>query len=182
MQKRGLLIIPLIIMAFLSGFMVKDYYVHRNMKYNVNVEIAQDTNGITTILESGNLITDIGELFIRNTLCANNESDGIVKYISLSNDATPLVSWTQLPNEVTANGFDRNLGTVLGWVNSGDSAWNVTYQFTATAIQQLQCAGLNWVVTDDSDNNLFACATFTQTTFNSADTLTITWMVTVDAN
>jgi hypothetical protein len=74
------------------------------------------------------------------------------------------------------------LGTVVAWENSGDRAFNVSKQFTATGTQQLQTAGLQWNDTPVSDNNLFASADFTQTTFNSADTLTITWVITVNAN
>jgi hypothetical protein len=113
---------------------------------------------------------------------ANTTSRNATQWISLSNVGTPLQTWTVLTTEVDANGFDRQLGTVVAWTNAGDSAFNVTKTFTATGTQQLQTAGLNWNGQSLSDNNLFACAAFTQTTFNSGDTLTITWTITVDAN
>lgn len=172
----------LVVSAFFAGLGVAEWNGHRNPKVSVNVFISETSGGVVSELEAGNVITDIGEIFVRNTLCADNESNAVVKYISLSNDASPVVTWTKLPNEVDANGFSRATGTVVGWASGGDSCWNVTYQFTASGGQQLQCAGLNWVVTGASDNNLFACAAFTQTTFAASDTLTITWVVTVDAN
>jgi hypothetical protein len=138
------------------------------------------------ISESGNLITDLGEDWIRDWVglagAGNTTARSAAMYISLSNDASPSASWTKLPNEVAANGFTRAVGDVAEWDNSGDAAFNVTKTFTATGTQQLQCAGLNYLVTAESDNNLFAAAAFTQTTFNADDTLTITWSITINAN
>jgi hypothetical protein len=149
----------------------------------VNVYVEGEIGGVTATLASGNLITDIGELYVRNILGFDNVTNhNATKWISLSNDGSPAVGWTELTTEVNANGFSRALGTVVAWENSGDRAFNVSKQFTATGTQQLQTAGLQWNDTPVSDNNLFAGADFTQTTFNSADTLTITWVITVNAN
>lgn len=159
------------------------YEPHKNPSVRYNVYAFKD--GISIGEGSGNLITDIGETWLRDWAgcsASNTTSRSGAQWISLCNTASPLAGWTKLNSEVTANGFDRQAGTVAWWVNSGDSAFNVTKTFTATGTQQLQTAGLNWVSTGDSDGNLFAAAAFTQTTFNAGDTLTITWTITFDAN
>jgi hypothetical protein len=81
-----------------------------------------------------------------------------------------------LPGEITANGLDRMTGTPLG-VNA--TAYQVTYQWTATAAQSVQCTGLQWVVTDDSDGNLFAVASISPVSLQANDMLSVTWTVNV---
>lgn len=159
------------------------YEAHKNPSVKYNVYAFKD--GVSIGEGSGNLITDIGETWLRDwAACSasNTTSRDGARYISLTNTGSPAASWTKLTSEVTANGFDRQEGAVTWWTNGGDAAFNVTKTFTATGTQQLQTAGLNWVATDDSDGNLFAAASFTQTTFNAGDTLTITWTITFDAN
>jgi len=182
MQKKTLIATALIaVLAFSIGYIVNMPVPHRNPKISANVYITENVNGVSAEIYSGNLITDLGEEFTRDLLIGDDAFDDVWG-ISLSNDATPLVSWTVLPNEVVANGFDRAEGTVTDWTNSGDYAFNVTKTFTASDTQQLQCAGLNWNDGDAVDNYLFAAATFTQTTFEASDTLTVTWVITVNAN
>lgn len=160
-------------------------FMHRDPTMRANVYVTIQQRFGTTQCTGGNLITDIGERYVRNIIGFNNvTAHNATDDISLSNDGSPLDTWTKLPNEVTGNGFDRvdaSSGTVAWW-NGTDYAFNVTHQFTATGTQQLQCAGLNWHPTDDVDNTLFAAALFTQTTFESGDNLTITWVITFDAN
>ena len=125
--------------------------------------------------EDHNLITTIGSTRIKNILGWDNQT-GATIYLSLSNDATPLVSWTKLPGEITVNGLDRMTGAPSG-VNA--TAYQVTYQWTATAAQSVQCTGLHWVVTDDSDNNLFAAASISSVSLQANDKLDVTWTVNV---
>lgn len=165
------------------------YFVYASLPQNkapkvtANVFIFHESVKGTDRIGSGNLITDIGEQYVRNILGFDNvTANNATHWISVSNDASPLVSWTKLPNEVNANNFTRRLGTVIAWVNSGDYAYNVSTTFTATGTQQLQAAGSNWNDVAESDNNLFAAAAFTQTTFNSNDNCTIVWVFTVNAN
>lgn len=169
------------ILAFSLGFALQNYAVHHNPQVNVYMEIVKgEGSGVSATLASGNLITDIGENFIGNCTLGL-ESNGTWA-ISLSNVGSPLAAWTELDTEVNANGFTRAEGTVTVWSNSGDYAFNVTKTFTASGTQQLQTAGLQWDDTAESDNNLLAAATFTQTTFEASDTLTVTWVVTFNAN
>lgn len=187
-KKMFSIIFAITLIALLSGSFIgynlaPTYEAHKNPSVQWNVYAFKD--GILVGEGEGNLITDIGETWLRDwagCTAANTTSRSGAQYISLCNTASPLVTWTKLTSEVTANGFDRQAGTIAWWTNSGDSAFNVTKTFTATGTQQLQTAGLNWVSTGDSDNNLFAAAAFTQTTFNAGDTLTITWTITFDAN
>ena len=122
-----------------------------------------------------NLITTIGSTRIKNILGWDNQT-GATIYLSLSNDAIPLVSWTKLPGEITVNGLDRMTGTPSG-VNA--TAYQVTYQWTATAAQSVQCTGLQWDVTDDSDNNLFAAASISSVSLQASDMLSVTWTVNI---
>jgi hypothetical protein len=125
--------------------------------------------------EEHNLITTNGSRRIRNFLGWDNET-GATIYLSLSNDLTPLVSWTKLPGEITANGLDRATGSPAV-VNS--TAFTVTYQWTATGAQSVQCTGLNWDVTDDSDYNLFAAASISSVSLQANDKLDVTWTVNI---
>jgi hypothetical protein len=181
-KKTYALLLSVLLIGVSFGYCINPIRQHVDPKINVYLEIVKgDTAGVQSKLYAGNLITDIGERYVRNHIGFDNQTLSGWS-ISVSNDGTPLVTWTKLPNEVTANGFTRGAGDVTAWVNSGDYAFNVTEVFTATGTQQLQTAGLNWDPTSDSDNNLFAAADFTQTTFNADDTLTATYVITKNAN
>lgn len=170
-------------LAFSGGYLISNVEVHREPRVKANLFILYETAKGSWSGQSGNLITDIGERLARNIIGFDNvSSNNATKWISLSNVGSPLVTWTELNTEVAANGFTRALGTVTAWNNGTDYAFNVTKKFTASGTQQLQTAGLQWNDTPESDGNLFAVATFTQTTFESGDNLTITWVITWDAN
>ena len=163
-------------------------YRHRDPQVKANLFILiERANGKETI-EAGNVLTNDFENCARDAFGFGNASISTnqTKWISLSNDAAPAATWTKLTNEVAANGFSRALGTVTAWLNGTDYAYNVTKTFTATGAQQLQCAGLNWNDTPQSDNNLAACASFTQTTFQATagapDNATFIWVITFDFN
>jgi hypothetical protein len=126
--------------------------------------------------DTHNLITTIGSKQIRNFLGWANQTNAASINIALSNDATPLTSWTKLPGEITTLALDRAAGTP-SYVNS--TAYQVTYTWTATGAQSIQCTGLHWSVTDDSDNNLFAAATISSVSLQNNDQLQVTWTVNV---
>jgi len=173
------------IICFSLGYVVEHpAFGHRDPKVQVNVFVFHETAEGVETLASGNVITNIGERYVRNILGFDNETNhNATKWISISNDGSPVATWTKLANEKTADGFTRALGTVVAWQNGGDYAYNVTKKFTSTSDTiQLQCAGCQWSGTSDSDNNLFACAAFTQTTFNTNDNCTIVWVITYNAN
>jgi hypothetical protein len=123
--------------------------------------------------EDHNLITTNGSRRIRNFLGWDNET-GATEYLSLSNDASPLVSWTELDNEISGNGLARAQGTVA-YYNS--TAFTVTYQWTATGAQDVQCTGLQWSAS--GDYNLFAAASISSVSLQADDKLDVTWTVNI---
>jgi len=156
---------------------------HKTPQIEANVFIFKESAKGTELISSGNVITNIGEQYVRNLVgFVNGTAANATQWISLSNDASPAATWTKLPNEITTAGFERALGTGVGWTYSGDFSYNYSKKFTATGAITAQCAGLQWSPDASSDNNLFACAAFTQTVFAANDNCTIVWMITVDAN
>jgi len=157
---------------------------YRKQKAVANVFVFAETAEGTYQIGGHNVITDIGEKYLRDILGFDNVTgNNATKWIAVSNDASPDATWTKLAGEKTASGFERALGSVASWMNGTDYAYNVTKKFTSTAdAQTLQCAGLQWSGDGDTDNNLFACAAFTQTTFNTNDNCTIKWVITWNAN
>jgi len=129
----------------------------------------------------GNVITDIGERYVRNILGFDNETMDILDDISLGN-STIAQTKTILDTEATTLGFDREQGTVVSWMNGTDYAFNTSYKFTATGTIRINATGLHWNATDSVDNTMFALASITETTFASNDNCTITWVITVDGN
>lgn len=185
MNRKTLIVFALTIMLSVSiGYTLRGLPIgHKDPSPKANLVLLFETSRGSWSGGSGNLITNIGERLPRNILGFDNvTAHNATKWISLSNVGSPLVTWTELDTEVNANGFSRALGTVTTWMNGTDYAYNVSKKFTASGTQQLQTAGLQWNDTPVSDNNLFSCATFTQTTFESGDNLTITWVITWDAN
>jgi len=175
------------IICFNIGYFVRPHELllgHRDPKVKVNIFVLHESAEGLASLSGGNVITNIGEQYVRNILGFDNvTANNATQWISLSNDASPSATWTKLPNEITATGFARAANdSCTAWVNSGDYAYNVSKKFTATGAVTAQCAGLNWHPTGDSDNNLFAAAAFTQTTFANNDNCTIVWVITVNAN
>ena len=126
--------------------------------------------------ETHNLITTIGSTHIRNFLGWANQTNQASIYLSLSNDASPLVSWTKLPGEITASGLGRATG-VTSVVNA--TAYQVTYTWTATASESVQCTGLHWDATGDSSGNLLAAASISSVSLQDQDQLQVTWTVNI---
>jgi hypothetical protein len=186
-KKLLSIILTTVILSSLVGFGLKTEFndhVHVDPKAKANVYVFAETSSGTEVLCPGNQIQDIGDAFVGSLVglagSGNTTARNATQWISLSNNALPAQSATQLPSEIAANGFTRALGTVSAlYINGdGDYGFNVTKTFTATGTQQLQLAGLQWSGVASSDSNLFAAAAFTQTTFNAGDNLTISWSIT----
>ena len=156
---------------------------HRSPQAQVNVYVLKETpNGIEELV-SGNVITDIGERYIRNILGFDNAtSNNATKWIALGN-STIDQTYTKLVTEATTTGFTRALGTVVAWVNSGDYAYNVTKKFTATGTIAINAASAQWNDSPNSDNNMFALASLGGTeSFQLNWNCTIKWVITWNAN
>ena len=123
-----------------------------------------------------NLITTEGTTHIRDFMGWANQTNQASIYLSLSNDAVPLTSWTKLPAEITGSGLVRATGTPSP-VNA--SAYQVTYTWTASAPISVQCTGLHWNATSDSSNNLFAAASISSVSLQANDMLQVTWTVNI---
>ena len=126
-----------------------------------------------------NLITTIGSRHVRNFLGFANQTNQATINIALSNDAAPLASWTKLPSEITGSGLARAGGTA-SVLNS--TAYQVTYTWTASAAEAVQCTGLHWNSTSDSDNNLFAAAAISAVNLQANDQIQVTWEVNIPDN
>ena len=130
--------------------------------------------------ENPNIVVTIGLKYLRNVLGFANASWATTNqtvYISVSNDASPSASWTKLPNEITGSGLARS-GPDSGYpqvINA--TAYKTMTTFTASAEVTVQCSGLHWSPTSNSDGNLFAANTFTQTTLYANDQLKIEWTI-----
>lgn len=131
----------------------------------------------TKVIETHNIVVIEGKHSIidgmrTGTFAAENG----YKYISLSNDSpADNENWTQLPNELNENGFTKAAGTVS---DENQTEYKVSYKFTASGGGgTVQCSGLQWGSEPATDNNLWAAATFTQTTLNANDNITITWTI-----
>lgn len=123
-----------------------------------------------------NLITTIGSMHIRDFLGWANATSQPSRYISLSNDATPLTSWTKLPGEITGSGLARATGTVT---SLNQTAYEVSYEWTASAAADVQCTGLHWDSTVDSSGNLLAAASISSVSLQANDKLQVTWTVNI---
>ena len=126
--------------------------------------------------EQHNLITTIGSKHLRNFLGFANQTNAACIYLSLSDDGAPAVGWTKLPFEITSNGLDRETGTPTV-VNA--TAYQVTYTWTATASDTVDCTGLHWDGTDDSPNNMLAAAAISSVSLQANDMLQVTWTVNI---
>ena len=183
-KKKLLAVIFLFsILTFTVGYAFQNNFLfskHQPMGSVANVFFTVESPMGTYDLLAGNLITDIGE----SQVCTRGRAGATyvaISYVSLSNDATLLAAWTQLPNEAATLGATRALGTISAeWAYSGDSAYNVTKKFTFTGDITLQCAGGNWA--SSGDNNLYSAAAFTQTAFANNWNLTITWVYVFNGN
>lgn len=175
--------------VFLVGF-IAGYNIllegHRAPKVNANVYVLHESMNGKEVIPTGNVITNIAEIALRNLLAFDNDTglDGanVTDYISLGN-STVAATLTKITTECdNSSAFGRAQGTVTSWYNGTDYAYNVTKTFMANATVTIDTAGLNWFWSDESDGNLFAVAAITQTAFAASDNCTITWVITIDAN
>jgi len=131
--------------------------------------------------ETSNIIVTIGAQYIRNLLTNNTVAAGTAgvnqtKYIAMSADPAPTVTWTKLPNEITGSGLARQAGAI-SYPNSTAYWSNATW--TATASATVNCTGIYRFQEADSNNNLVAAATITTANLVSGDQITIKWLINV---
>jgi len=139
----------------------------------------RDKDGNLIELSRGaGVLTNIGKDWIELQMTTPNAT-AEAYHLADSNDAgSPSASWTELPNELTYGGLERQLGT---YVNVGQGQWNVTKTKTATTTISTQLWGLHWEAhSEKADNNMLASdSTPSQKNMENGDTLTETWQITV---
>ena len=150
-------------------------------RFNIEIHmqaIHRNSDGVMIgFSEHAGTLTTIGKNWIEDQISDSPNATSIAKYISLSNNAgAPGVAWTEIPEEIAANNLTRSMGV---YASTGDGVWTVTYTFTASGNQACQLAGLQWDSTDESDNNLLCADQMTAVSMVAADTLQITWTITV---
>lgn len=189
MEIGGKRFVSAIVLAVLLGFSCGYVwqrgwlFAHRDPSVKANVYVFKETPQGKDLIVSGNVITDIGERYVRNILGFDNETaHNATKWISLGNSTVGQAK-TKLDTEATSTGFTRAVGSVVAWVNSGDYAYNVTKKFTATGNIQVNASGLQWSGVSNSDNNLFAVASLGGAqSFQNNWNCTIIWVITWNAN
>jgi len=136
-----------------------------------------DWSNWVLITDHHNLVVTNGLKYVRNLLgFANITNMNQTVYISLSNDATPSSDWTKLPNELTGSGLARS-GPDSGYpqvINATAYKTKTTFTCTADGVT-VQCAGLHYDSTSNSDGNLYAASTFASTTLYTNDQLALEW-------
>jgi len=176
------------ICTFMIGVLLAVYLLPR--QYNLNIDQTTVTShvifnaDITGVFANGtqifheqthNTYTTIGKTFERDLKAfanvTQNATYGKLNWVSLSNDASPSASWTQLADEKTGSGAGRTAFDTCTVINV--TSFNGTVTFTFSGTVTLQCAGIQWSSTASSNNNLYAAFAFTQTTFNDDDQLII---------
>ena len=144
---------------------------HQPQRIGANVYVTIETPMGIQAVPIENVITTIG-LQQAATRFRVSGTYTACQYISIGN-ATASASLTKLTTEYT-----RAQGTVSSlWTYNGNPAFNVTKKFTFTGTVTLNAAGIHWDGTANSDNNMYACANFQQTTFQNNWNLTITWIL-----
>jgi hypothetical protein len=173
-------VVSFVIGVLLSAYILPNTYflsidqTATTSQSSYNAEIYRIIGGTIYHEQKHNTYTDIGKTFERNLkFWANvtqNATHGKIGWVSLSNDASPLASWTQLAGEATTMGASRKPWDTPSNVNSTSVNGTVTFTFAGTIT--LQTAGIQWKSTQ-SNSNLYAVFSFTQTTFNLNDQLII---------
>lgn len=176
---------------------IGNIHVPGKVRANMKIETERLVNGqvVYSTYEQGNQIQDLGNYYISNLTCARAlagstgwvyANNGTV-YIALGNHTTLSVyTATKLDSElaVTDTGFKRTAaltptyasGSGIG--NGNHYNFTITNKFTATVADNINATSIQWSGVAQSDNNMFAVAAITATSFAIGDNCTITWTIT----
>ena len=139
--------------------------------------VHRDDDGVILMIsEHAGTLTTLGKNWIEDQLGDSPNATSTAQYISLSNDAgAPSAAWVVIPAEIAANNLTRAQGA---YASTGDGVWTCIYLFTASGAQSAQLVGLNWDGVG-SNNALLCSDQMTAVSMEAADTLEITWTITV---
>lgn len=137
---------------------------------------AEDPSTVYSEQLTHNIVTDAGFDLISKAVSDTATQPAACNYIAVTNTAiTPAAGDTTLSGEINnTNGLGRAIGTFAH--SNGTKTYTVTKVFTATGTVASQATGL---FNAASTGTLCYEATYTPVTVNSADTLTVTWTITL---
>ncbi len=175
------------LLGFLSGWRAKPSINYINLNVDDathttqapwNFEITRILSGEIFTEKGHNVYTTIGKKFERNLKgfhnVTQNSTSGYLWGVSLSNDASPAATWTELTGEASTAGATRKAFDTITVINA--TSMNGTVTFTFTGSITLQCAGIQWdshSMDTGFGDSLYAAFAFTQTPFNAADKLIV---------
>lgn len=149
---------------------------HKDPQIKTNVHVyVQDAFGTRDVLV-GNTITNFGENLTRQPFW-NGTGPSDLDCVAIGNFSGTIATSTALSQEGAREDAGSHAGAnMTDWMNNGDPAFNVTYQWIEPAFSCNATA----LHTLSTGNNAYAIATFSQQsgTYN----ITITWSITYDGN
>lgn len=188
LDKKNFLTLGMVFLAFFAGWgfavSTRTGNFHKDPQVRANVYVVFETVSGQHIGQSGNLITDIGERYARNTVGFSNVTgNNATDWIAVGN-STIVVTNTKLDTEATTDNATRGLAQEATWMNGTDYAYNKTFKFMFNGDITLNSTSLQWSGVSNSDNNCFAMAALPggEQAFASGDNATITWVITWDGN
>lgn len=177
--SRRTLLLTVVLVGVLSGAF--GFAMNQAIQLNVsprprsNVFFVFERFSGTSYLDLSNVVTNIGENQTRERFSTNcSATDYALYWISIGN-----CSAAQTRTQLTTQ-HDRDKGTIVEWMNSGDAALNCTYKWEFASTVRLNATGWHW--SNTGDNNLYSVASFADQTFNNGENLTVRWVGTFNAN
>lgn len=155
-------------------------YAQGKVKYDLYLTVTH--NGLATVEHGSGVLTTIGKSFIEQQIVGTVNATQKALYEADSNTNTGYSSAsTQLTDEITVNGLDRQLGTYThtGAANSG--TFNITVTKTVTGTQSTQAWALHWKSYAESPDNCMIAYDITPSQKNcvAGDTVQETWQGTI---
>ncbi|MCJ7425096.1 hypothetical protein MUP01_12650 [Candidatus Bathyarchaeota archaeon] len=185
MNKKIMGLIAIVIVSTMAAATLvnvkPNYSVSEVAMYEGKITVIFEQPEQTTTYETHNKVTHIGlerlTDFMENGAAGMRTIDGkdnVLKYLSLSNDATPLATWTVLPGEIATAGLARAAATVQF---ENNTQYSVVYKWTFPSTATVQCVGIHWAAESGLVGNLWGAGTFTSTTGNLNDNITIIYRI-----
>jgi len=143
------------------------------------VEVEVTRNGeIIYHYATHNIIVTIGATWVRNFLSdGTTGATAATDDIAMSDDDTPVIGWTKLPNEITVSGLARKTADSVTKPNATAYWANATW--TSPGTYTVDTTGLHHDPTAGSDNNMVAAATIATASLILNDQISIRWLVNV---
>lgn len=186
-KTNKILIVCLIASWLIAGTLIINEFVPiiKTPRILANVYLIPERAGIVDVVsEQHNIITDIGERYMRNVWGFNNITNyNATKWISVGNNSAVSAGDTKLDSELTTCNGSRQLAYQITALNiGGDYAVNFTAKFFFTGTCRWNATSIHHNPTSDSDGNTVALSILTEYTWNNHDNATIIWSFIFNAN